>query len=226
VKVSQFTGSQLPADWSTGIYNYGYQATLYQPSQVTMSGTSVSLTAINKPAGGYPYQSGWITTAGRYSLTHGMIDFYAKMPAGQGLWSGLWAVNAQGSKPQGEIDVQEMLLANTHQVFGSLHGWNPTPQWGETQATTITADASQAYHHYQVIWQPGMLTWAIDGTAYAQYTKAQAAAAGNPWPFDTATGIYLIANLAVAAPTEWGGAPNTTTTLPATMNIQSVQIWQ
>lgn len=227
VKAYQFTGSGLPAGWSAGLWNYGYRATQYQPSQVTMTGSSVALTAIKRTSpAGYPYESGWISTAGSFALSHGLIDFRAKMPAGRGLWSGLWAVNPPGSNPQGEIDVQEMLLGNTHTVYGSLHGWTPVPQWGQTLSTTMSADASQGFHDYQVVWQPGMLTWAIDGVAYAQYTRAQAVAAHVPWPFDTAQGVYLIANLAVAAPSEWGGAPTQATSFPATMEIQSIHVWE
>jgi hypothetical protein len=61
--------------------------------------------------------------------------------------------------------------------------------------------------------------------AYAQYTKAQATAAGQPWPFNN-TPEYLIANLAVASASEWGGAPNASTAFPATMQVQSVKVWQ
>jgi beta-glucanase (GH16 family) len=199
--------------------------TMYQPSQVSMTGSSVALTAINEPNDGYPTTSGWISTEGQYTLTHGLIDFRAKMPAGQGLWSGLWLDQPDNSNPWGELDVQEMLLNDTHTVYGSAHAWAPT-QWGETQSTVMTADASQGYHDYQLSWQPGLLTWAVDGIAYAQYTQAQAQASGYPWPFDDATGFYLIATLAVGTANEWPGAPNATTPFPATMNIQSVKVWQ
>ena len=221
----EFAGGALPSDWTTGNANYGFQATFYQPSQVSMTGSSVSLTATPASGGSYPYQSGWISTAGRFTLTHGEIDFRAKMPAGQGLWSGLWAVN--GANPSGELDVAEMLLANTHIVNASLHDWqNGGYVWGETQYTIMGADASQDFHDYQVIWQPGMLTWAVDGVAYAQYTKAQATAAGQAWPYDNDPGVYLIANLAVGAASEWGGAPTAATPFPATMQVQSVRVWQ
>jgi Glycosyl hydrolases family 16 len=225
VKDYQFNTPSLPTDWSTGTSNYGYQATQYQPSQVSFTGSSVALTAIKQTSpSGDPYTSGWITTAGKYSVQYGRITFRAQMPAGQGLWSGLWLVNAAGSNPQGEIDVQEMLLGNTHTVNGSLHGWAPGPTWGETQSTVMTADASQGFHDYSVVWQPGMLTWAVDGVAYAQYTQAQATAAGHPWPF--ATPEYLIANLAVASASEWGGAPTAATAFPSAMQVQSVKVWQ
>jgi beta-glucanase (GH16 family) len=226
VKDYEFNTPGLPSDWSAGTSNYGYQATQYQPSQVSFTGSSVALTAIKQTSPqGDPYTSGWITTAGSYSLQYGRITFRAQMPAGQGLWSGLWLVNAAGSNPQGEIDVQEMLLGNTHTVNGSLHGWAPGPTWGETQSTFMSADASQGFHDYEVVWQPNMLTFAVDGVAYAQYTKAQATAVGQPWPFNN-TPEYLIANLAVASASEWGGAPNASTAFPATMQVQSVKVWQ
>jgi hypothetical protein len=52
------------------------------------------------------------------------------------------------------------------------------------QSTHAASDLSAGFHDYQVIWQPGMLTWAVDGVAYAQYTEAQALAAGQAWPFE------------------------------------------
>ena len=39
-------------------------------------------------------------------------------------------------------------------------------------------------------------------------------------------GVYLIANLAVAAASEWGGAPSSGTIFPATMEVQSIKVWQ
>jgi len=194
-------------------------------SQVSFSSAGTSLTAaqVTSPTG-LPYESGWIDTAGKYLPTHGLIDFRAKMPAGQGLWSGLWLLGVESpAKP--EIDVQEMLLGNTTTAYGSLHDWNQDSSvWGETESGA-TPDASQGYNDYEVVWQPGMITWAVNGVAYAQYTSAQAAAAGQPWPFDS-TGAYLIANLAVGSASSWGGAPTSSTSFPATVQLQSVKVWQ
>lgn len=228
VKSYDFDGLTLPDDWSVGSNeNYGYQATQFEPSQVSLTGSSVALTAIRQSGAlRLPYTSGWISTQNRFTLTYGMVDFRAKMPAGQGLWSALWLDQVNGSDPWGEIDVQEMLLSNTHAVNASLHGWAPPPAWVETQTTWLAADASQGFHDYQVVWQPGMITWAIDGVAYAQYTRAQARAAGHPWPFDDGSGFYLIADLAVGAGDEWGGAPGAATVFPAAMQVQSVRVWQ
>jgi beta-glucanase (GH16 family) len=225
VKDYEFTGSSLPSDWvASANFAHGMQ-TMYQPSQVTLTGSSVALTAIDSPSDGYPTTSGWIDTEGHYSLNYGLIDFRAEMPAGQGLWPGLWLDQPDGSNPWGELDVMEMLLNDTHTVYGSAHGWAPS-QWGETQSTVMAADASQGFHDYQLAWQPGLLTWAIDGIAYAQYTEAQALASGYPWIFDDGTGFYLIADLSVGTASEWGGAPNSSTQFPATMQVQYVKVWQ
>ena len=223
-----FSGPRLPAAWTAGTQNYGYKATLYQPAQVRMTGSSVALSAIPaRPGSAFPYVSGWISTDGRFTLDHGLIDFRARMPVGQGLWSGLWAVNAAGQgRMQTEIDVQEMLLGDTHRVYGSLHVWAPQPVWGETQTTSMAGDASQGFHDFQVVWQHDMITWAIDGHVYAQYTYAQARAAGRVWPFDSASGVYLIANLAVAGSGEVQGPPNASTRFPAEMQVRSVRVWQ
>jgi beta-glucanase (GH16 family) len=223
----EFTGSTLPSDWTAGDNSYGLQATEFEPSQVSMTGSSVALTATNQTSpNGDPYTSGWISTAGAFSFQYGMVDFRAKMPAGQGLWSGLWMVNPPNTSPDTEIDVQEMLLGNTHNVFGSLHNWGPTPYWIEQQYASEPADMSAGFHDFQVIWQPGMVTWAVDGVAYAQYTEQEAEAAGRAWPFDGGNGVYLIADLAVGAASDWGGAPDATTVFPATMQIQSVKVWE
>ena len=226
VKNYQFDGSTLPADWSAGTGNHGFSATDFQPSQVTMTGSSVALSATNQPDGNDPNQGGWISTEGSFSMTYGMVDFRAKMPAGQGLWSALWLDQPDGSSPWGEIDVAEMLLGNTHTVYGSLHNWAPGPDWGELQTTVMGDDASQNWEDYQVVWQPGYISWAVDGVAYAQYSDWQAAANGQSWPFDDGTGFYLIADLAVAGTNDWGGPPDSSTVFPATMQIQSIKVWQ
>ncbi len=226
VRSYQFSGSTLPVGWSSARDdNHGFGATLFTPSRVSMTGTSVALSATRRALGGYPYQSGWISTEGSFSMLFGIVDFRAKMPAGQGLWSGLWLDQPDHSNPWGEIDVQEMLLGDTHTVYGSLHDWAPSI-WSELQSTTMAADASSGFHDYQVVWQPGLITWAVDGVAYAQYSRAQAAVAGRPWPFDDGTGFHLIADLAVGGPSDWGGAPNSSTVFPATMQVQSVKVWE
>ncbi len=221
----EFNGNSLPSDWAAGTWSHGFNATNFQPSQVSLTGSSVALSATNQPSGGYPYQSGYISTQGAFAANYGLIDFRAKMPAGQGLWSGLWLDQPDHSNPWGEIDVAEMLLGNTHAVWGSLHNWAPNPYWAQLQGVNMAADASQGFHDYQVVWQPGMITWAIDGVAFAQYTKAQALAAGRYWTFDDGTGFYLVADLAVGGPSDWGGPPNASTVFPASMQIQSVRVW-
>lgn len=218
----EFNGPSLPAGWAAGnAFNWGFAGTEWMSSQVSMTGSSVALTAIHRTSpNGSANESGWISTSGGYSFQYGMVDYRAKLPAGQGLWSGLWMINP-GYPTTGELDISEQLLGNLRTVYGSAHAWNGnTHLWGETQTGQLSSDAT-GWHDYQLIWQPGLLTWAIDGVAYAQYSRTQA----TSWPFDTDS-MYLIADLAVAGPSEWGGPPNASTLLPSTMQIQSVKVWQ
>jgi len=220
VRDYSFAGARLPSDWSSGTWNYGLHATQFQPSQVAMTGSSVALTAVRGRASqGLPYKSGWIMTQGRFTLTYGMIDFRARVPPGQGLWPGLWLCNPAGV----EIDAGELLMGQPHLVYGSLHDGR---RWDETQADWLRSGASRRYHDYEVVWQPGMVTWAVDGVAYAQYTRADARSAGDPWPFDGASGMYLIADLGVGSAGEWAGPPDAATRFPAVMRVRAIRVWR
>jgi hypothetical protein len=219
VKSFRFAGPRLPSGWSAGIWNYGFAATQFQPSRVRMTGSAAELTA--KPGGasqGLRYQSGWISTEGAFTVTHGTIDFRVALPHGQGLWAGVWMVNSAGV----EIDDAEVLLGKPHVVYGSLH----THSWWETQSRRSHVDLATGYHDFQVVWQPGLITWALDGRAYAQFSRAQALASGRPWPFDDSGGVYLIADLAIAGRNEWGGPLAPATRVPSSMLVRSVTVWQ
>lgn len=222
-KAYDFTQGTLPADWEAiDGTNNGYQATEFMAAQVGHSPQGTLLTAARKTSPtGLPYESAWIDTAKAPLFKYGLFSFTAMQPAGQGLWSGLWGL-APLSTARAEFDAAEMLLGNPHAVYGSAHDWNEyAQQWGETQTDTLQVDLTQGFHDYQVAWQPGMLTWAVDGQAYAQLV----ASSEKPWPFDTDS-LYLIANLAVAAASEWGGAPNAQTVFPASLVLAGVNVWQ
>ncbi len=215
-----FNGSKLPLGWAPANgTNDGMEATTFEASQVTVAGGTANLTAVPTTPGTSTYRSGFIESEATFG--DGRFDIIAKMPAGQGLWPALWLDGLGTTAPFGEIDVAEM-PSTTHIVYGSLHDWgasNGLSQiWGKTQSTYMTADASQGFHDYSVTWQPGesgtpgMITWAVDGVAYAQYSETEAPA--GEWPFgdsstNTIPGAYLrlIADLAVASPSEWGGGP-------------------
>jgi hypothetical protein len=225
VRDYRFDGSSLPADWSVGSGTHGFDSTIFAPAQVDLGGSAVVLHASFPTFHDGPWQGAWISTAGHFTLTHGLIEFRARMPSGTGLWSGLWADNSTAHRVQTEIDVVEMLLGNTHKVYGSLHQWSPTT-WQAVNSATLPDDAASGFHNYELIWQPGMVTWAVDGRAYAQYTRAQARASGHPWPFDSARGVYLIADLAVGSTADWAGPPDAATHFPAAMEVRWVRVWQ
>lgn len=210
VKDYLFTGASLPTDWvAINGSNEGYTVTQYNSAQVTMTGAAASLNA--QTGGPLGYVSGFITTKGGYTLPANppgcRLRFHAKMPAlsgggwPNGMWPALWAVNPQANNPQGEIDVNEMPF-NATDVYATLHDW--TTSFASSSYVGTVANALSAFQIYEVIWEPGMITFGINGAAFAQLTKTFIGA-GN-WPFDVQLGTYINATLGVQGG-EWVGAP-------------------
>jgi beta-glucanase (GH16 family) len=203
-------GDTLPQDWVASNGSYGYEATVYVPQQVAGG----VLTAVK--GGSLGYESGWITTEGAFTLSHGRVDFTVTIPEGQGLWPACWLV-ATG---QGEIDVMENLAGSPSVIYSTLHAANGL---GWTQQGTRAVGGSNVF---TVVWEPGQVTMASDYGVYAQFTPTTFTGnTGQPWPFDSSS-LYLIVNLGVGGPNSWGGQPSSTTIFPAVMTVESVKVYQ
>jgi beta-glucanase (GH16 family) len=220
----QFTGGSLPPDWAASDADaHGFQSTIFSRPEVQLTGSAAALTAINRPLDGYPHQAGWLSTKDLYTMHAGEVDFRAALPAGAGVVPALWLLSGHGTD-RVEIDVLE--TTGNNMVHSSLHEWTAGGRqlWSETQIVTVPG-LTNGFHDFQLIWQPGMMTWEVDGHISAQYTEADARAEGWSWPFDTAS-CYLIVDLALGAANDgFAGAPNGSTRIPSTMLLQSVRVW-
>jgi beta-glucanase (GH16 family) len=149
-----------------------------------------------------------VTSAGRFAFTYGYVEFRARMPAGRGLWPGLWLLPASGG-PKPEIDVMEAKGENPQQVHFTYH----PPTGHLTKKVVVTGDLSTAMHTFALDWRPGSLTWLLDGQPQFQVT---ANVPSQP--------MYLIANLAVG-----GGfpePPDASTPSAASFQVDDVQVWR
>jgi beta-glucanase (GH16 family) len=155
------------------------------------------------------------------------IDANIKFPAGQGLWGGFWLLEASPTyctDPDcGELDVieaPEMGPTPTTAWF-DLHGptgTSDTQQWQTN--TTAFGDLSAAFHTYGIIWNPGAITYTIDGTAVA-YVTTSSLVAGSTWEFDS--GNYnMLLDLAAGG---WPGSLVSNSELPATMLVNWVRVY-
>jgi beta-glucanase (GH16 family) len=197
---------------------------LYQPANVTVNNGILSLTAqkqdVTVSGQTFHYTSGMISTgpadgnsSPKFSFQYGYMEMRAWIPAGKGLWPAFWTLAADGSYPP-EIDVFEILGDQTAVDNMNYHYPNGSSDEGaDTGSTWNGPDFSTGWHTFAVDWEPGSLTWYVDGVARFQTTSNV-----------TSKPQYLIANLAVGG--SWPGNPDATTPFPSALQIDYIRVWQ
>lgn len=128
----------------------------------------------------WPYKNGGrfmnrtITTDGKFYQTYGYFETRMKFPVGQGVWSGFWTYNHDGSlRP--EIDIVE-LYAGGGDGWGTVdnHPLNYGGTVWNTEGATAGAiklsdfasmvDLSENFHVYGADWRPdGSVQFYFDG---------------------------------------------------------------
>jgi beta-glucanase (GH16 family) len=176
----------------------------YEASQVSVYNGTLSLTATPGQTHGKQYISGMVSSYGKFSFTYGYTQVVAMLPSGQGLWSAFWTLPESGGWPP-EIDVMEN-WAQTKTVHVFLHG----AQSASEQDSLLVPTLSDRFHTYGVDWEPGSISWYVDGTLQAHFAISITAPE------------YLLANLAVAS----NPAPDSAVRFPQSLRIRSIDVWQ
>ncbi|WP_088320159.1 glycoside hydrolase family 16 protein [Kineosporia sp. R_H_3] len=186
----------------------------------------LEVVALREPAGassGGRVTSARLTTKGRLHLRFGTVEARIKVPAARATWPAFWMLGADidevGWPACGEIDVMEQVGSDPVGVHGTAHG----PGFagldggiGRTERRGV--DLSEDFHVYGVDWQPGRITWHLDGRAYSSLTPADTPQGSWPFTHDA----YLVLNLAVGG--AWPGLGQVTAGLPATMTVDWVRV--
>jgi beta-glucanase (GH16 family) len=169
------------------------------------------------------YTSARLLTAGKFAQAYGRFEARIKIPRGQGIWPAFWMLgNDIGSNPwpaSGEIDIMENVGKEPNMVYGTLHGPGYSGGGGLSSGRWNAAPYADDFHTYTVDWEPGAITWYVDGQQYARKTPADTR--GNRWVYDHP--FFLLLNLAVGG--YWPGDPDGSTQLPQTMTIDYVRAW-
>ena len=161
------------------------------------------------------YTSGRISTQNLKTFTYGRFEVRAKVPNGQGYLPAFWLMandeNVYGQWPRcGEIDCMEVMGQDTKKLYGTIHYGNPH---AESQGTYTIEDGeksfSDGFHTFTCDWEPGKITWYVDGKKYHEESNWHSTTEGQgtltyPAPFDQP--FYIILNLAVGG--SWVGNPN------------------
>lgn len=161
------------------------------------------------------YTSGRISTQNLKTFTYGRFEVRAKVPNGQGYLPAFWLMandeNVYGQWPRcGEIDCMEVMGQDTNKLYGTIHYGNPH---AESQGTYTIKDGEKSFsddfHTFTCDWEPGKITWYVDGKKYHEESNWHSTTEGQgtltyPAPFDQP--FYIILNLAVGG--SWVGNPN------------------
>ncbi len=224
VWADEFEGTELDRTaWNVELHNPGWvnselQAYVDSSENIKVENGELVITPIETIAedGSKSYTSGRINTQNKETYTYGVFEVRAKVPAGKGYLPAFWLMandeNVYGQWPRcGEIDCMEVMGQDTKKVYGTIHYGNPH---SESQGTKVLTSGSFAdeYHTFTTEWEPGKITWYVDGIKYHEEsdwysTNEGVGTLSYPAPFDQP--FYIILNLAVGG--SWVGYPDADT---------------
>lgn len=188
-------------------------------SPFSFDGENLTISAVRTPsnlkgkANNKSYLSGTMTTYGKFKMRYGYVEMRARLPEGKGLWPAFWLLHNHENGIRPEIDVVEMLGDRPQVVYQTYHHYargnlSSTPSyevWGD--------DFSGGFHTYGMRWEPGRITWYVDGEARNAYANNNV----------SSEDMYLLVNLAIGG--AWAGSPNGSTRFPARFTIDYIRAY-
>ena len=188
----------------------------YQPSQVSVTSSGLSLAAVPAsrpyPTDGnghtFHYLSGMVSTYPHEIPQYGYVEASIAMPNGQGTWPAFWMLDSYGTGA--ETDIMEHLNANPwiQQTLHFVGGASNSEQ-------TAPSGSMTGYHTYGVLWTPLTDTFYTDGTSEGTYPVV-----------DIVHGDYIMLSMQIGTAASWPGAPNASTTWPQTMSVRYLRVYQ
>ena len=160
------------------------------------------------------YLSGALTTYQKFKMKYGYVEMRAKLPKGQGLWPAFWLLHNQENGKRPEIDVVELLGGQSNLAYQTYHYYDNWTLRSSPSYQVWGPDFSQAFHTFGMKWEPGLITWYVDGVATNSHSS------GNVSNED----MYLLVNLALGG--AWGGNVNSSTPFPARFTIDYIRAYR
>jgi beta-glucanase (GH16 family) len=197
----------------------------YLPSNVTLDGQGnlvltgqrgeVQGTGSAGESKSWPYSSGQVNTFGKFSLTHGVLEVRAQVPAGLGTWPAFWSLPANGSWPP-EVDVMEVYGTDPGTLdMTYLWGSEQTPKQKDRKTTLEGGEAfSSDFHVFGCAITKRAITWYLDGVKQWSFTRADKIAQLRP--------LYVVCNLAIGGA---GGDPDGTP-MPVQYVVDYIRAWK
>jgi beta-glucanase (GH16 family) len=202
----------------------GFNAAYFQPREdVVHNGLTLGAVRASTRAG-FAWTSGVVSTYGKFQFDGGYVQIKAKMPAGDGMWPGLWMLPGPGGTAGDnfELDLFEGNYIGNAVNPNDNDAWNlHTPSATFGGVTNTGANLAAGYHIYGMNWVPGQsITWYLDGRPVGSLTKAQAPIPNEP--------MELILDLQVAnsSASAWRTTNDASTPSPSAMEVAEVQVYR
>ncbi len=189
-------------------------------SPFEFDGNHMTITAIRTPehlrssANGKPYLSGALTTHNKFTMKYGYLEMRAKFPKGKGLWPAFWLLHQNETDRTPEIDIVEYIGDQADTVYHTYHWVEDYSNRRSPYMVASGPDYSQDFHTYAVKWEPGKVTWYVDGQERNSFSNGNVS-----WE-----NMYILVNLAVGG--WWAGSPNGNTQFPARYQIDYIRAYQ
>ncbi len=199
----------LSAVGNDGLYDAEYG----RPSRVIVNNSLRLSARRNNSEPGYAWESGYITTHGKFRFSSGYAQIRAQMPDSRtGGWGALWFLEGGG-----EIDLQESgFTALGSSVVNQVMAVNLHTAGNTQRFFNTGVNLSAGYHVYGMAYVPGKsITMYFDGKQVAQFTS------------NVPTGSYtIVATMQMAQNASgWHTLVSSQTPSPLSMNISEVQVW-
>jgi len=170
-----------------------------------------------------PFLSGIITSYNSFRFRYGRVEARARMPAGKGLWSAFWLLNAYYKQDQPEDPEIDIIEAIGDRVNTANHAYhyrfdsNGDGFYDGIESTEMRAnisDFSADFHVYRVDWEEDRIVWYVDDVETGRVEGDQV----------SSEQMYLLANLAVGG--SFPGPADETTPFPAKFELDYIRVYQ
>ena len=217
-----------PDNWNheTGDHGWGNQElqnyTTSRDNSALDGDGNLVITAIEEDDGGYT--SARMTTKDNVEHAYGRIEARIQLPSGQGVWPAFWMLGSDFPDTEwphsGEIDIMELIGSEPETVHGTVHGpgYSAGDGVGASYDHPDGGSFADGFHVYAIDWEPGSITWSVDGVEYNTITPDDVS---GDWVFDQE--FFMILNVAVGG--EWPGYPDETTEFPQEMVVDYVRVY-
>ncbi|WP_309386196.1 family 16 glycosylhydrolase [Cerasicoccus frondis] len=204
---------------------------IYQEENSYVEDGVLKLRAEKKPVDGREYTSGQIESFGKWAQQYGYFEARVKLPTTRGFWPAFWLMPDR--YVDGPSDQRSIWIRNSTKwggmefdILEHLCEWGPGrnnvavhwdgyqdehKSWGNNKV--FFGPTPDGWHYFGMLWEPGKLTWFIDGIKKAEWTNENIGSVP----------AYMKISLQLGG---WATEDIDMENIHQTYDIDSVRVWQ